>query len=78
MSCIGCEIKGSAANLNVKQLIEEQLLVETNLAEEQTKEKRIKLCETCPFRVAHTCSKCGCFFEFRASLSDKNCPVGHW
>ncbi|WP_375270056.1 DUF6171 family protein [Enterococcus sp. DIV0212c] len=48
------------------------------MAEEQTKEKRIKLCETCPFRVAHTCSKCGCFFEFRASLSDKNCPVGHW
>ncbi|MGX7150526.1 MULTISPECIES: DUF6171 family protein [Enterococcus] len=78
MSCIGCEIKESTTNLDVQQLIEEQLLLETNVVKEQVKIKRIKLCETCPFRVAHTCSKCGCFFEFRASLAVKKCPVGHW
>lgn len=78
MSCFGCEVKETTVNIPVQELIAEQLLVESNLAEISIKKRRIKKCEICPYRVAHTCSKCGCFYEFRASLADKKCPVGSW
>ncbi|WP_348920294.1 DUF6171 family protein [Enterococcus rotai] len=78
MSCLGCEIKETTVNIDVQQIIAEQLLVESHLAGTAMKEQRMKMCESCPFKVEHTCSKCGCFYEFRASLAEKKCPIGNW
>lgn len=78
MGCIGCEIKEEAANVDVKQLIEEQLALEIHRVDAPLLEKRLSICRSCPFRVNHTCSKCGCFYEFRANLSMKHCPERYW
>lgn len=78
MSCKGCEIKEEAANFDVEQLIAEQLSLETNLASAALLAKRLQKCETCPFKSNHTCTKCGCFYQFRANLAVKNCPIGQW
>lgn len=78
MTCKGCEIKEEAANVDVDVLIEEQLRMEIDLASQQIAKKRTEICETCPFRVGDTCGKCGCYYKFRANLSNKTCPSGYW
>lgn len=78
MSCKGCEIKEEAALFDVDALIQEQLSLEIDLVSEDLLAKRLKQCETCPFRSNHTCTKCGCFYQFRANLAMKTCPDGRW
>ena len=78
MTCRGCEIKEDAAAVDVGILIEEQLSLESDLASQQTVNKRTEVCESCPFRVGDTCGKCGCYYKFRANLSTKRCPAGYW
>lgn len=78
MSCFGCEKKEQLTNLAVDVLVEEQLAVEINRASLLVQSNRTKICDRCPFRQEHTCSKCGCFYKFRAGLSNKDCPVGKW
>ncbi|WP_122646342.1 DUF6171 family protein [Enterococcus mediterraneensis] len=78
MSCKGCDIKETASSVNVDLLIEEQLSIEVDLAASDVVQKRIAICENCPFRLNHTCTKCGCFYKFRAHLSKKYCPAGMW
>ncbi|MDU5336515.1 DUF6171 family protein [Enterococcus sp.] len=78
MACIGCEIKEEAQNMDIQALIEEQLALEQHLAPEKLFQQRIQTCEQCPFRSLHTCTKCGCFYEFRAHLANKKCPAARW
>lgn len=80
MTCKGCDIKDEAAAVSgtIDLLIAEQLEVEIDLAAPEVAASRIAICETCPFRINHTCSKCGCFYKFRANLAHKTCPVGNW
>lgn len=78
MSCKNCERLAEMASLNEKELIEEQLMLETDLASEETKDSRLSICMNCPFLAGQTCTKCGCYALFRASLETKNCPVNKW
>jgi hypothetical protein len=78
MTCKGCDVKEIAANVDVEALIAEQLELERNLASFEIAQARITICETCPFRANHTCTKCGCYYKFRANLSNKTCPAGMW
>ncbi|KAB7672664.1 DUF6171 family protein [Bacillus sp. B1-b2] len=78
MACLGCEIKEKASQMNVDLLVKEQLALEMDLAEDVLKEKRIDICEECEHLNQHTCSKCGCFVLFRASLNYKSCPIKKW
>lgn len=78
MSCKGCDIQEEARNLDVKSLIEEQLSLEIDLVDPSLLEKRLEKCENCPFKSLHTCTVCGCFYEFRANLAIKSCPKGFW
>ena len=78
MSCFGCEVKEIAGQTDVDQLIREQLSVEIDRAAAAIVEKRIARCEACPFRSKHTCTKCGCYYKFRANLASKACPVHYW
>lgn len=81
MSCFGCDIKDEVRALTNEQVsaeIEEQLAMEVNLASEAVRDERLAVCATCPFRSTHTCTKCGCYVAFRASLEIKKCPVGKW
>lgn len=76
--CISCDIKEKAREMDVAALIAEQLSMETNLVDESTYVQRVAKCENCVARSLHTCTKCGCFYAFRARISIKSCPVGHW
>lgn len=78
MSCKNCERLANMASLNEKELIEEQLMLETDIASDDTKEKRLAICMDCPFLANQTCTKCGCYALFRASLRSKQCPVNKW
>ncbi|MFC6465733.1 DUF6171 family protein [Marinilactibacillus sp. GCM10026970] len=78
MSCKTCERLEALAGQDVVTSIEEQLSLEIDLASEELKEKRLSVCETCPFFQNQTCTKCGCYAMFRASLNYKSCPVNKW
>lgn len=78
MSCKSCERMKLLATVNEIELIEEQLMFETNLSSDETKDKRLKICMECPFLKRQTCIKCGCYAFFRASLADKKCPINKW
>jgi hypothetical protein len=78
MTCKGCDIKETAVATDVEALIAEQLAIESNLAVLEVVKHRITICEACTFRSQHTCTKCGCFYKFRANLAKKNCPAGMW
>lgn len=78
MTCIGCEIKEEAATFDVEALIQEQLELERDLVSPELLFKRIDKCQSCPFRSNHTCTKCGCFYKFRANLQHKTCPDNRW
>ncbi|MDE1549577.1 DUF6171 family protein [Jeotgalibaca caeni] len=81
MSCKGCERRNELLQLTdekIQEEIEEQLSMEIDLASPELRDSRLSICATCPFRAQHTCSKCGCYVGFRASLNGKVCPVGKW
>lgn len=76
--CKSCERMLQLASLNEVELIEEQLSLEIDLAHNEVKESRLETCLGCPFLKGQTCTKCGCYALFRASLEKKTCPIGKW
>lgn len=78
MACLGCEIKESVSQMDVDLLVKEQLALEMDLTEDGLKEERLEICKKCEHLNQHTCSKCGCFVSFRASLNYKSCPIKKW
>ncbi|WP_245208086.1 DUF6171 family protein [Sediminibacillus dalangtanensis] len=59
----------------VKQLVAEQLKLETNLVSDSEYEDRLKICKDCPSLSSDiTCMHCGCYIHFRTRLKDKSCP----
>ena len=45
MTCKGCDVKETAATVDVEALIEEQLAIENDLAALEVVQSRIKICE---------------------------------
>ena len=41
-------------------------------------EKRIAVCNTCPWRKDEKCSKCGCFIDIKAKWGTSTCPDDRW
>ncbi|MFP7478426.1 DUF6171 family protein [Terribacillus saccharophilus] len=75
MTCRTCLQKKSYTVEEAEALVADQLALEAVLAEEDTVSARLAICSDCPSLTAdHTCSRCGCFVAFRASLPDKRCP----
>jgi len=77
-NCKSCDRLNKLANLNEKELIEQQLSLEFDLADEDVKEERLSICLSCPFLNQQTCSKCGCYVLFRSSVLNKKCPINKW
>ncbi len=78
MACFGCQHKQILSELDVEALVEEQLLLEPNQVSILVRNQRLVVCGTCSQLLQHTCSKCGCFIKFRASLAGKECPLKKW
>lgn len=78
MTCKDCLVKNAAATFDVAALIQEQLALEPQLVSREVYQERCRSCEVCPHRLESTCGKCGCYYQFRANLPQKSCPVGAW
>ena len=40
--------------------------------------RRLKICHTCEHFDAPRCSLCGCFMNFKSTLTSSECPIGKW
>lgn len=49
-------------------------------AESELAQKRLSICEQCPFfrQVSKTCKKCGCFMNLKVTLDNAYCPIDKW
>lgn len=75
MTCKGCSASVIVSNEEIQQLVDEQLLYETDIVDDDLYNKRLEICKSCPSLVYDTtCSFCGCFVQFRAKLMYKQCP----
>ncbi|MFC4321160.1 DUF6171 family protein [Litchfieldia salsa] len=73
--CKGCFRSPLMSDEQVRQLVEEQLQLETNLVSDELYESRLHQCKSCSSLSSQTtCTHCGCFVEFRARLGYKKCP----
>ncbi|WP_086350687.1 DUF6171 family protein [Candidatus Enterococcus clewellii] len=78
MGCVRCEQQQAAQAVDVEQLIMEQLALEPMIVSAEIRQQRMNCCESCSMRVNDTCTGCGCYYKFRASLPSKRCPIGNW
>ena len=63
----------------VAQAIADQLALEVgNIVPAAVRDARLAVCTQCPFFQNGTCTQCGCYVRFRASLKNKHCPLNHW
>jgi hypothetical protein len=48
--------------------------------DEETKNKRMELCNSCDFFDSQykRCRKCGCFMEHKIKFKDVQCPIKLW
>ncbi|WP_078393609.1 DUF6171 family protein [Shouchella patagoniensis] len=74
MSCKKCpELRNKRV---VKEIIQEQLVLESDLASDTVFASRLAICASCEHLIdRHTCAICGCYVEFRARLAYKRCPL---
>lgn len=78
MTCRGCQIKEEAVNADVSAIVAEMLALEPLHLSKKEAQTRVSICQECFYHSRHTCIKCGCYYEFRAYLPQKDCPMGYW
>lgn len=44
----------------------------------QKAEARLKICETCEFRVKNSCGQCGCILTAKTKDPNSVCPKSKW
>ncbi|WP_367576318.1 DUF6171 family protein [Shouchella shacheensis] len=75
MTCKKCPSQESFDSTETEALVADQLALETELVSDALYQDRIAKCFSCSRCIAgHTCASCGCFVQFRARLSKKDCP----
>lgn len=77
--CERCDELEALGRQDTDALIEAQLAMEVrNIVPNTIRDARLEICSSCPFLVNGLCQQCGCYTRFRASLKNKNCPIGRW
>ncbi len=80
----GPSIKEMFVNLTGSALDTLKMLKEKGvvLADDATFEKRISICETCPYLIStmgiNRCNICGCGLTMKVRLASSECPIGKW
>lgn len=49
-----------------------------HFCDNENKQKRIDICNTCPFKLNNTCTLCGCDINTKTSIKSEICPDGKW
>lgn len=78
MACLSCEQQLILTQQEIKELVDEQLQLESDLVEVPIFQGRMNKCQQCVYNLNQTCRKCGCFVEFRCWLKTKDCPLNKW
>ncbi len=76
--CRGCGPDEALTPERVHAEVVDQLRYEVDLAADDVRDARLRVCAGCSRLATHTCLDCGCYVEFRASLPTKRCPRGLW
>lgn len=48
------------------------------VVDKNEQQRRLDICERCPFFTGTTCKLCGCFTKFKTKLLTEKCPDGRW
>jgi hypothetical protein len=48
------------------------------LADKETRDARIAICEQCPSLVNNRCVKCGCYTAAKVAIQTEKCPIEKW
>ena len=48
------------------------------IVDTETKEERLKICNSCPFEDDEVCNICGCILESKAIFKNEKCPIDKW
>ena len=54
------------------------MMPESQRADEDLIEKRLKICSECKKRQDQTCLECGCYIQIRSFAKANHCPVKKW
>lgn len=44
----------------------------------QERDRRLKICNTCEHFNPPRCTLCGCFMNYKTTLMSSNCPINKW
>ena len=52
----------------------------TEHVDEETRVKRMSICQECPelIQLTKQCKKCGCLMHLKTKLPNAACPLGKW
>ena len=45
---------------------------------DEERSRRLKICHSCEHFSAPRCTLCGCFMNFKTTLTSSNCPIHKW
>lgn len=48
------------------------------LVDDDTRNSRWSICQSCPFLQNDRCVKCGCFMKVKVAFQTSNCPENKW
>lgn len=66
---------GNAVNRIVSNIIHNKPIK----ADDDIISKRKEICSTCQFLINNSrCSRCGCYYNIKITLSTEKCPVNKW
>lgn len=81
--CENCQfpsVAQQATNLTVSlfNVLTQAFKTGKTLASQEDVEKRVNICQACPYLKNNRCSECGCFIALKAGLQNEKCPKGKW
>lgn len=76
--CKKCLIGQDAENYEALIAKNRAAISPRELADEDTRRRRIALCEECSYLSGPTCLACGCYVELRSLKKGARCPYKKW
>jgi hypothetical protein len=60
--------------------IAEKIFTNGVLAPPEVANRRLKICNSCPYLLRRTrnCRKCACFVDAKTKYADQRCKLGKW
>ena len=63
---------------NLKDLATDIVKGDLEYVPQETKRKRIEICNVCEHNRMQLCKLCGCMIQMKTTLKKASCPIGKW